>query len=106
MQSDLIASFAAAQNDLVAAIDAGDTTAMLVATRALGAATDALRSAGALRADTGTRVQLEALLKTNSAAAQRLRFLRDQTGQRIGALGGSEAGATYRAPLRAISTRV
>lgn len=100
MQADLLDRFADAQSALIAALDAGDTEAMIAHTRALGGLTDALRSQGALRTNASTRAQLEDLLKSNTAAAQRLRFRRDHVGQRITALTGHDASATYRAPGR------
>ena len=98
MQADLLERFADTQGALIAALDAGDTAAMIAHTRDLGGITDALRSQGVLRADASTRSQLDSLLRSNTAAAQRLRFLRDNAAQRITALSGADAAATYRAP--------
>ena len=100
MEAGLLDRFADAQSALIAALDAGDTAAMIAHTRDLGGLTDALRSQGALRANVSTREQLESLLKYHTAAAQRLRFLRDNVDQRITAIHGQEAYATYSAPPR------
>jgi hypothetical protein len=97
MQADLLERFADTQSALIAALDSGDTAAMIAHTRDLGGITDALRTQGVLRADTSTRSQLDSLLKFNTAAAQRLRFLRDDVERRVGSLQGEDA-ATYRAP--------
>ena len=98
MEAGLLDRFADAQSALIAALDAGDTAAMIAHTRDLGGLTAALRSQGALRANVSTREQLESLLKYNTAAAQRLRFLRDNVDQRITTIRGQEAYATYSAP--------
>lgn len=100
MQADLLERFADTQSALIAALDSGDTAAMVAHTRDLGSITDALRTQGVLRANTSTRSQLETLLKFNTAAAQRLRFLRDDVDRRVAAIQGEEAAATYRAPAR------
>ena len=99
MQADLLERFADTQSALIAALDAGDTAAMIAHTRDLGGITDALRTQGVLRADTSTRSQLESLLQFNTAAAQRLRFLRDDVDRRVATMRGEEAAATYRGPL-------
>ena len=100
MQADLLERFADTQSALIAALDAGDTAAMIAHTRDLGGITDALRNQGVLRADTSTRSQLETLLKFNTAAAQRLRFLRDDVDRRVAEIQGEEAYSTYSAPVR------
>lgn len=100
MQAELLDRFADAQSALIAALDAGDTEAMIAHTRDLGGITDALRAQGALRTNASTRAQLEDLLKSNTAAAQRLRFRRDYVGKRINAIQGHDASATYAAPSR------
>ena len=100
MQAGLLERFAETQGALIAALDTGDTAAMIAHTRDLGSITDALRAQGVLRADASTRSQLEALLKPNTAAAQRLRFLRDHVDRQVTAIRGQEAIATYRAPAR------
>lgn len=98
MNADLLERFADTQSALIAALDAGDTAAMIAHTRDLGGITDALRTEGLLRADTSTRSQLETLLKVNTSAAQRLRFLRDHVDRRVAAIQGDEAASTYSAP--------
>lgn len=100
MEAGLLDRFADTQSALIAALDVGDTAAMIAHTRDLGGITDALRSQGALRANASTRAQLDTLLKFNTAAAQRLRFLRDNVDQRITAIHGQEACATYNAPAK------
>lgn len=46
MQADLLERFADTQSALIAALDAGDTAAMIAHTRDLGGITDALRNQG------------------------------------------------------------
>ncbi len=95
MQGELLERFADTQSALIAALDAGDTEAMIAYTRDLGGITDALRTQGVLRADASTRSQLESLMKFNTAAAQRLRFLRDHVERRVAAIQGEQASNTY-----------
>jgi len=56
MQGELLERFADTQTALIAALDAGDTEAMIAHTRDLGGITDALRTQGVLRGHVERRV--------------------------------------------------
>ena len=89
----------AAQERLIAALDAGDAHDIMSATSDLSALIDELRDTPALYASEEMREAFERIDKLSHAAAYRLRLLTDHTRQRLDLLG--HEGKTLRYGPRA-----
>ncbi|MDE0932565.1 MAG: hypothetical protein OSA47_03050 [Novosphingopyxis baekryungensis] len=85
----------AAQQQLIAALDAGDAPDILTATGTLSSLIDELRATPALYASTDLREEFEHIEKLSVAAAYRLRVLTDHTRQRLELLGADTQPISY-----------
>lgn len=80
------------------ALDSGDATLILEASRKVALAVDAVRGHGAWRADAQLRAKLEALIPLMESARIRINVAADDLRRRISLLadrGGNEARVTY-----------
>ena len=85
----------AAQEQLIAALDAGDAHDIMIATGALSMLIDELRDLPALYANDDARAAFERIEKLSNAAAHRLRMLTDHTRQRLDLLGHDSQPLRY-----------
>lgn len=97
-QSELIARYETAHGDLVAALDACDADAIMRCASAIEALSAQIAALGSIRSSNSDRGHLDQIRRINRAAAQRLRFMRDDMRNRIALLQGQSAPATYGVP--------
>lgn len=90
-----VAKIQAAQERLIAALDACDAHDIIAASNDLSVLIDEVRDASALYADAETREALEHVERLSHAAAHRLRVLTDQTRERLQMLGVDEGPLLY-----------
>ncbi len=85
----------AAQEQLIAALDAADAQDILDATRRLSGLIDDMQALPTLYANDEARAAIERIGKLSHAAAHRLRVLTDNTRQRLEMLGCDSGQLRY-----------